>query len=91
VESCQGTILGDFCHDTVQLTTVCAFHRASSELHREIVRILSACTLADLLRQPRPACSPGVRPACWMDCGSGLKPLANSEPVGRLLGKGGRK
>jgi Rrf2 family nitric oxide-sensitive transcriptional repressor len=54
VEACQGTILGDFCQDTCELVSACAFHQASAELHRAIVAVLSRWTLAQLLARPLP-------------------------------------
>jgi Rrf2 family nitric oxide-sensitive transcriptional repressor len=58
VEACQGRVLGDFCHDTDDLSQVCGLHRAGADLHKSITRSLSRWTLKDLLRRPRP-------PAGW--------------------------
>ncbi|NLY02897.1 MAG: Rrf2 family transcriptional regulator [Rhodopirellula sp.] len=55
VESCQGTILGDFCEDAEELEKTCALHQAGAELHRAIVSVLSRWTLAHLLAKPRPS------------------------------------
>lgn len=70
VEACQGTILGDFCTDTEDLSRVCGLHQAGAELHRAIVGVLARWTLADLLARPEP--SPPLRgkvpcflAGCW--------------------------
>ncbi len=56
VEDCQGAVLGDYCHglraDEVAMS--CRFHRLMAELHGEVVRTLSGCTLAELLSCPIP-------------------------------------
>lgn len=59
VEACQGTILGDFCNATEDLSRVCALHRAGAELHRAIVEVLDRWTLGDFLARPEP--SPSLR------------------------------
>jgi DNA-binding IscR family transcriptional regulator len=55
VEACQGTVLGDFCQDTPDLTLTCAFHQAGAELHQAIMKVLTSWTLADLIQRPCPA------------------------------------
>jgi Rrf2 family protein len=55
VEACQGTVHGDFCQDTTDLSLTCAFHQAGAELHKAIVGVLTNWTLDDLLKQPCPA------------------------------------
>jgi Rrf2 family transcriptional regulator, nitric oxide-sensitive transcriptional repressor len=56
VEDCQGAVLGDYCHgiraDEVAMS--CRFHRVMAELHGQVLRTLSGCTLADLLACPAP-------------------------------------
>ncbi len=56
VEDCQGAILGDYCRgiraDEVAMS--CRYHRVMAELHGQIVRTLSGCTLAELLTCPAP-------------------------------------
>lgn len=54
VEACQGTIHGDFCQSTPDLSKACAFHRAGAELHEAISDVLSRWTLADFIKQPYP-------------------------------------
>lgn len=52
VEACQGTIVGDYCRSSRPEPTVCAFHRAATELHQAITTVLGRWTLAQLLEQP---------------------------------------
>lgn len=56
VEDCQGTVLGDYCHGVRadEIAMSCRYHRVMAELHGQIVRTLSGCTLADLLACPAP-------------------------------------
>jgi Rrf2 family protein len=70
VEACQGAILGDFCQDAPDLRQACAFHRASAELHRSIVQVLSRWTLAELLKKPDPSCGFRRDHACWIQIGN---------------------
>jgi len=78
VEACQGTILGDFCRETSNLQTACAFHRAGAELHAAIIGVLSRWTLKDLLKKPLP--SPGhiYEISCWMEPRPWNPPSSNS-------------
>jgi Rrf2 family protein len=55
VEACQGTIHGNFCQDTADVSKACAFHQAGAELHQAIIKVLSSWTLADFVAQPHPA------------------------------------
>ncbi|MBK7874234.1 MAG: Rrf2 family transcriptional regulator [Planctomycetes bacterium] len=88
VEDCQGTILGDYCQgiraDEVAMS--CRYHRVMAELHGQIVRTLSDCTLAELLACPAPVLrgrrSQGL--GCRMDF-SGIEALASSK--NRTLGR----
>lgn len=52
VESCQGTIVGDYCRSSRPDPGVCNFHRAAVELHQAITAVLGSWTLAQLLEQP---------------------------------------
>ncbi|MGI6458279.1 MAG: RrF2 family transcriptional regulator [bacterium] len=52
VESCQGKILGDYCHDTNDLRVACAFHHAMYEVHKSTTELLRKWTLADLAEKP---------------------------------------
>lgn len=56
VEACQGTIVGDYCRDmrADEVAVSCRFHRVMAELHGQLVRTLSGCTLAALLDCPMP-------------------------------------
>jgi len=55
VETCQGTIIGDYCQSThLPFSALCSFHQAAEELHRAITGVLSRWTLAALLERPHP-------------------------------------
>ncbi|MBL8858431.1 MAG: Rrf2 family transcriptional regulator [Planctomycetes bacterium] len=56
IEACQGTLVGDFCRpDKVkEIGIPCRFHEVMSTLHGQVVKVLSACTLAELLECPLP-------------------------------------
>lgn len=55
VEACEGRILGDYCQPHDDLSVVCAFHAAMHGVQRALIDTLSAWTLEDLRRTPRPA------------------------------------
>lgn len=88
VEACQGTILGDFCNATEDLSQVCALHRAGAELHRAIVGILDRWTLADFLARPEP--SPWLRgkvPCFLAGCATpGCSGLPSRPQRGKVVG-----
>jgi len=85
VEDCQGAVLGDYCHgvraDDVAMS--CRFHRVMAELHGQILRTLSGCTLAELLACPAPALRGRKRRelGCRMDF-KGVEVLAESKARG---------
>jgi Rrf2 family transcriptional regulator, nitric oxide-sensitive transcriptional repressor len=66
VEACQGAILGDFCHQTSDLSGACAFHLAGAELHEAIIGVLARWTLADFLRNPPASDGHLNAPGCWL-------------------------
>ena len=79
VEACQGTIHGNFCRDTGQLSKTCALHKAGAELHDAIIGVLSGWTLADLCRQPGPAGELRGKGRCLLEGGRpGLPPPART-------------
>lgn len=69
VEACQGTIHGNFCQDTADLSKTCSLHQAGAELHQAIIKVLSGWTLADFCR--RPGATGGLRGKvrCLLDGG----------------------
>lgn len=76
VEACQGTILGDFCSEAIDLSKTCAFHQAGAELHQAIVGVLSRWTLADFLARPIPDASIASDVPCWLGPCSRIASLA---------------
>ena len=98
VEACQGTILKNFCTETDELASTCAFHQAAAELHQAIVGVLSRWTLAQLIERPRPTGSlANGHIQCWLEPSMqeaaclvraesdvrAAKSLAQREPAGR--------
>jgi Rrf2 family protein len=55
VQACQGAIAGGYCVPVENLRATCAFHRASVELERAIVEVLSRWNLEHLEKSPGPA------------------------------------
>ena len=85
VESCQGTLLGDFCHGNANPHETCAFHQASVELHRAICGVLGTWTLADLLRKPGPSQVNLQGHGCWIQIGVPARSSASAS--GREVGR----
>ncbi len=56
VEAAQGALLGDYCTGIKpgNLALSCQFHRVMAELHEQMIRTLSNCTLAELVACPVP-------------------------------------
>ena len=85
VEDCQGPVLGDYCRgiraDEVAMS--CRFHRVMAELHGQVVRTLSSCTLADLLACPAPVSRGRKRPnfGCKIEF-AGIEALLESKSRG---------
>jgi Rrf2 family protein len=52
VEACQGLLIGNYCQELARPGEVCAFHQAMKDLHQATLRILSGCTLKELLASP---------------------------------------
>ncbi len=69
VEACQGTVHGNFCHSTSDLSKTCAFHQAGAELHQAIIGVLTNWTLAGLIRRPCPAKELEGQVACLLQGG----------------------
>lgn len=77
VEACQGTIHGNFCRDTGDLSRTCALHKAGAELHDAITGVLTGWTLADLCRHPCPTGALRGKGRCLLEGGRpGLPPPA---------------
>ncbi|MBI4890642.1 MAG: Rrf2 family transcriptional regulator, partial [Acidobacteria bacterium] len=51
VESCQGTIVGDFCRSERAEESWCGFHVAAAELHGAVTGVLARWTVARLLER----------------------------------------
>jgi Rrf2 family protein len=68
VEAMQGRILGDYCTEDADPSSVCAFHQAMLELHEAIVGVLRSWTLADLARKPLPDGALAGFLGCKMAC-----------------------
>ena len=69
VEACQGTIHGNFCQDTSDLSKTCALHQAGAELHQAIIKVLSGWTLADFCKRPCPASELRGKVRCLLEGG----------------------
>lgn len=56
IEACQGTLVGEFCRTEKikEIGIPCRFHEVMATLHGQVVKTLSACTLAQLLECPLP-------------------------------------
>jgi len=67
VEACQGTILGDFCEESADVASTCAFHQACAELHGALVSILSKWTLSQFMARPRPSGTLAKQMPCWLE------------------------
>jgi Rrf2 family protein len=80
VESCQGTIVGDFCRSARPSHTYCSFHVAALELHMAVTGVLERWTVARLLEKTHAA---GGRT-------DGVPCLMGAEPSATESGKGGR-
>ncbi len=89
VEACQGTILGDFCSEAVDLSQACAFHQAGAELHDAVVGVLSRWTFADFLKRPSPSPEIAGQVQCWLAPCPRLQSLvaAGAEANSRTEGK----
>lgn len=90
VESCQGTIHGDYCNASCRDISFCRFHEATLELHRAVCGILSRWTLADLLERPATVKAVNGRILCFMARGSHAAALPCDLPVPRNRRSGGR-
>lgn len=66
VEACQGALVGDYCQETEDLASTCAYHQAATELHDAISRVLSRWTLAQLVAKPGPSPHIAQRVFCRM-------------------------
>lgn len=92
VEACQGTIVGDYCQVTKNVSLTCAFHQASLELQQAIVGVLVRWTLADLLAQPGPlAPLPGNMPCRLAMLAMSEKAVAGTVKKSSKKGTPGRK
>lgn len=74
VEACEGRILGDYCQPHDDLTVVCAFHAAMHGVQDALIKTLSAWTLDDLRRTPRPAPSICEHVRCRMSAACRVVP-----------------
>jgi Rrf2 family protein len=52
VEACQGLLIGDYCQEMARPGEVCTFHQTMKELHEATLKILSSCTLKNLMASP---------------------------------------
>jgi Rrf2 family protein len=68
VEALQGRIIGRYCVDAPQGTTVCGFHDAMLEIHEATIRIFSRWTLADLASRAVGRRDSRANPHCLMQC-----------------------
>lgn len=57
VEACQGVIGGDYCEEVPvdRLGDTCRFHQLMWKLQSSVAKVLTSCTLADLIACPAPA------------------------------------
>ncbi len=90
VESCRGTIVGDFCRSERTEEAWCGFHLAAAELHAAVRGVLACWTVARLLERRGGSCDQEDGAPCLMGCVA-----AQSEALGPgdkkpLLQLGGR-
>lgn len=66
VETCQGTLVGDYCLSAGERSHYCSFHIAAQELHEAIRTVLSRWSLEALLEKPYSSAGPEAQAVCVM-------------------------
>lgn len=67
LEACQGSLVGDYCQETNDLSAVCTYHLMGVELHAAVTEILSRWTLGKLMERPLPLPNVKGQVACRLE------------------------
>ncbi len=81
VETCQGTLVGDYCLSAGEPSQYCSFHAAAEELHEAIRTVLSRWSLGALLERPYSSAGPEAQSACVMARRSLAHPAVGAAPA----------